>query len=371
MKLHGNSLVRKKASKYRLIKNKISLRKAKPSSQFNKIISGFTLIGIVLYFHSLFPSPDLRGEETADIAQFTFRVRVLVAEKTTGLAIKVKLTRNDGTNIGERELGYEGTAIFDQLVPGQYLVTIEREYQTTIARPLEIKNTSVKSVTWEIRISGDSTTVRESTKESFQKSSSTGDELSSPVSKKALKAFQQASEESARGNHLKAVELLQKAIKEAPNFLEAYNNLGAQYQKLKEWNQAIEAYKHAIEIKSNSSLPYLNIGSIYLERGELDSALKAFQSVLDLEDGNLRARLAMGKIYLEKRDYGRAEIHLEAVTRLNPTQSRQAFVALIHIEIMLQRFDRAKYFLNNFQVYFPSDPETEKLKQAIEKSVSP
>ena len=132
-------------------------------------------------------------------------------KRPTDLAIKVKLARNDGTNMGERELGYEGTAIFDQLVPGQYLVTIEREYQATIARPLEIKNTSVKTVTWEIRISGDSTTVRESTKESFQKSSSAADELSSPVPKKALKAFQQASEESARGNYLKAIELSAKS----------------------------------------------------------------------------------------------------------------------------------------------------------------
>ena len=357
-----------KGFQLRMINNKVSSKKAKPSLRFTKIISGFILIGIVLYFSSLFS--DLRGEETADLAHYTFRVRVLVAEKSTDLAIKVKLTRNDGSNVGERELGYEGTAIFDQLAPGQYLVTIAREYQATIARPLEIKNTSVKTFTWEVRISGDSTTVRESTKESFHKGSSTGDELSSSVSKKALKAFRQASEETARGNYLKAIEHLQKAIKEDPNFLEAYNNLGAQYQKQKEWNQAIEAYKQAIEINSNSPLPYLNLGNIYLERGELDSALKAFQSVLELEDGNLRAHLALGKIYLAKRDYGRAEIQLEAVTRLDPAQNRQTFVALIQIEIMLQRYDRAKYFLNNFQVYFPSDPEAEKLKQAIEKSAS-
>lgn len=354
-----------------MINNVGSVRKAKPSFLFTKIIPGFTLIGIVLYFHSLFPFPDLWGEETADLAHYTFRVRVLVAERITDLVIKVKLTRNDGTNVGERELGYQGTAIFDQLVPGQYLVTIEREYQATIARPLEIKNTSAKNLTWEIRISGDSTTVRESSKESFQKSSGAGDELSSTVSKKAMKSFQQAVEESTRGNHRKAIEHLQKAIQEDPNFFEAYNNLGAEYLKLREWNQAIGAFQHAIEIKNNSPLPYLNLGNIYLERGDLDLALKAFQSVLELDDGNLRAHLALGKIYLEKRDYGRAEDQLETVTRLNPAQNRQAFIALIHIEIMLQRFDRAKYFLNNFQMYFPSDPETEKLKQAIEQSVSP
>lgn len=349
--------------------HKNSLRETKSSFLRSRFIPGSLLIGIVLHFHALFL--DLRGQGTADLAHYSFRVRVIVAEKTSELAIKVKLARNDGTNIGERELGYEGTAIFDQLVPGQYMVTIERENQTTIARPLEIKATSVKTLTWEIRIAGDSTTVRESTKESFQRNSSTGEELSSPVPKKAFKAFHQASEESARGNYLKAIEYLQKAIKEAPNFLEAYNNLGAQYQKLKEWNQAIEAYKHAIEIKGNSPLPYLNLGNIYLERGELDSALKAFQSVLELEDENLRAHLALGKIYLEKRDYGRAEGHLEAVTRLNPSQNRQAFLTLIQIEVMSQRYDRAKYFLNNFQMYFPSDPEMEKLKQAIEKQGPP
>jgi Tfp pilus assembly protein PilF len=349
----------------RIMNHKNSLRITKSAILFSRVMPSTLLIGMVLHFHSLFF--DLRGQGTADQAQYCFRVRVIVAEKTSELAIKVKLARNDGTIIGERELGYEGTAIFDQLVPGQYMVTIERENQTTIARPLEIKALSVKTLAWEIRITGNSTKVRESTKESFQKNSNTGEELSSSVPKKALKAFQQASEESARGNYRKAIEDLQKAVKEAPNFLEAYNNLGAQYQRLKEWNQAIEAYKRAIEIKGDSPLPYLNLGNIYLERGELDSAVKAFQSVLELEDGNLRAHLALGKIYLEKRDYGRAEVHLEAATRLNPLQNRQAFLALIQIEVMLQRYDRAKYFLNSFQMYFPSDPEIEKLKQTIEK----
>ena len=345
--------------------NENSLRKTNSTFLHSKTIPGCLLIGIMLHFHTFFL--DLQGQGTSDLAHYSFKVRILVAEKTSDSAIKVRLARNDGTIVGERELGYEGTAIFDQLTPGQYQVTIERENQATIVRPLEVRDAPVKILLWEIRISGDSTTVRESTKDIFQKKSTATDELSSPVSKMAFKAFQQASEESARGNYSKAIEYLRKAIKDTPNFFEAYNNLGAQYQKLKDWDKAIEAFKHAIEIKSNSPKPYLNLGNIYLERGELDSALKNFQSVLELEDSNLRAHLALGKIYLEKRDFGRAENHLEAITRLNPLQNRQAFLILIQMEIMAQRFERAKHFLNNFLIYFPSDPEAEKLKQEIEK----
>ncbi|MFN8008463.1 MAG: tetratricopeptide repeat protein [Terriglobia bacterium] len=336
------------------------------SSLCSKRVSSVLFIGSLLQLHLLFFG--VWGQETPSSQEhYSFRVRVLVAEKTSDIEIKVKVTRPNGELVGERELAYQGTAIFDQLTAGQYLVTIERANQPTIARPLEFRDSSVKNISWDIRISGDATTVRESNKDNFQKASG---EISSVVSKKALKAFQEAAEESARGNLLKAIELLQKAIKEAPNFLEAYNNLGAQYQKLREWNQAIEAYQHAIAIKGDNPMPYVNLGTIYLEKGETDSALKSFQKALDLDDSNIRAHLALSRIYIERRDYERAEVHLEAVTRMDPSHNRQAFVALIQMETMAQRYERAQFFLANFQKYFPADPEIEKLKQVIASHVS-
>ena len=342
-----------------------NLRKTALRLVYPKVIPRCFLIGIILFFHAHFFL--MEGQENSAHAQYAFKVRVIVAERTSELSIKVKLARLDGTVAAVRELGYEGTAIFDQLTPGQYLVTIEREHQATIARPLEIKSGPAQTVSWELRISGTSTTVRETTKDIFRKESSAVDELSSPVSKKAFKAFQQASDEGARGNHLRAVELLQKAIKESPNFFEAYNNLGAQYQRLKEPDKAIEAFERAIAIKTDSPMPYLNLGNIYLERKEWDSALKNFRTALDLEGNNLNAHLALGKIYLEKRDLGRAEEHLEAVTRLDPLHSRPAFLALIQTEIMAQRYERAAYFLSSFLSYFPSDPDAERLKRELEK----
>ena len=349
----------------KIISDSNYLKKSAVKLVYSKAILRCFLIGIILYFHAFFF--EMEGQENLAHAQYSFKVRVLVAERTSDLAIKVKLTRLDGKVADERELGYEGTAIFDQLAPGQYLVTIEREHQATIARPLDIKAGSAFTISWELRISGNSTTVRETTKDIFRKESSAVDELSSRVSKKAFKAFQQASEESARGNHLKAVEFLQKAIKEAPNFFEAHNNLGAQHQKLKEPDKAIEAYERAIAIKRDSPKPFLNLGNIYLERKEWDSALKNFRTALDLEGNNLNAHLALGRIYLEKRDYGRAEEHLETVTRLDPLHNRHAFLALIQTEIMAQRCERAMYFLNSFLSYFPSDPDAERLKQEIER----
>ena len=164
-------------------------------------------------------------------------------------AAKVRLATDAGKEIGERLLPYEGTFAFESLLPGQYLLTLEREDEATIGRPVEIKSyPAPKIVFLEITLNKESASVREIVTDASNHEFSALKESPSHVSRKALREFEQAAKESASGSPAKAIVHLQKAIREQPDYFEAHNNLGVQYQKLRQWDQAIQSYRRAIEL---------------------------------------------------------------------------------------------------------------------------
>ena len=287
-------------------------------------------------------------------------------------AAKVRLATGDGQDKGERVLTYEGTFSFEALSSGQYLLTLEREDEATIGRPVEIKSYPASKVVFlEITLNKESASVREIITDASNQEVGVLKESPSEVSRKALRAFEQASKESAGGSPAKAIVYLQQAIREQPNYFEAYNNLGVQHQKLRQWNEAIQAYRRAIELRPNSAKAYVNLAAVYLEQGQLPQALESLEAARKAEPGSAQVHLFLGQLYLKKEDYLKAQEFLETATRLSPQNSRQAFVLLIQIALRHEDADRARQTLDVMKQYFPSDSEILKLQDAIQSATKP
>jgi tetratricopeptide (TPR) repeat protein len=285
---------------------------------------------------------------------------------------KVRLATSDGRERGERLLTYEGTFSFEELSPGQYLLTLEREDEATIGRPVEIKSYPASKVVFlEITLNKESASVREIVTDAATKELGVLKEQPSEVSRKALRAFEQASKESAGGSPAKAIVYLQQAIREQPNYFEAYNNLGVQHQKLRQWKEAIQAFQRAIELRPNSAKAHVNLAAIYLEQGQAQQALESLEAARKAEPASAQVHLLLGQLYLKKQDYLKAQEFLETATRLSPQSSRQAFVLLIQIALRHEETDRAKQTLDVMKQYFPSDSEISKLQDAIQSATKP
>ena len=287
-------------------------------------------------------------------------------------AARVRLASSDGQDRGERLLAYEGTFSFEELSPGGYLLTLDREDEATIGRPVEIKSYPVSKVVFlEITLNKESASVREIVTDASNREFSTLKEAPSEVSRKALRAFEQAAKESAAGSPEKAIVHLQRAIREQPNYFEAYNNLGVQYQKLQQWNEAIRAYRRATELRPNSAKAHLNLAVVFLEQGDTRQALDSLEAARKAEPGSATVHLLLGQIHLKKQDYLNAQEQLETATRLNPQSSRQAFRLLIEIALQHKEVDRARQYLDVMKQYFPSDSETLDLQERIQAASKP
>jgi len=287
-------------------------------------------------------------------------------------AAKVRLATSDGQDRGERLLAYEGTFSFEELSPGGYLLTLDRDDEATIGRPVEIKSYPVSKVVFlEITLNKESASVREIVTDGSNWEFGTLKELPSEVSRKALRAFEQAAKESAAGFPEKAIVHLQRAIREQPNYYEAYNNLGVQYQKLQQWNEAIRAYRRATELRPNSAKAHLNLAIAFMEQGQMHEALDSLEAARKAEPGSANVHLLLGQIYLRKQDYLNAQEELETATRLSPQTSRQAFALLIEIALHHKDGDRARQYLDVMKQYFPLDTQILTLQETIQAATKP
>lgn len=69
----------------------------------------------------------------------------------------------------------------------------------------------------------------------------------------------------------------------APRSLRVINNLGIEYAKRGQYDQAIASYQRAIEVDPTSPHAYHNLGHAYLEQGRLDKAEDYFRRAIEVD----------------------------------------------------------------------------------------
>ncbi|MGC2062920.1 MAG: tetratricopeptide repeat protein [Thermodesulfovibrionales bacterium] len=118
----------------------------------------------------------------------------------------------------------------------------------------------------------------------------------------------------------KAIEYFEKAVKVAPDYSEAYNNLGYSYEKSGSFETAITYYKKAISnpLYTTAEKAYFNIGNAYLRLGRYEAALAAFKDVLKREPNLSTPYMRIALCYSALGKYGDAATAMAQAIKLDP-----------------------------------------------------
>lgn len=98
-------------------------------------------------------------------------------------------------------------------------------------------------------------------------------------------------------NPNRAIVYLNQAIKQTPNFAEAYNNRGNAYRDLKQHQKALQDYNQAIRIKPQYVKAFSNRGNVYYDLKKYQQAIKDYNQAIKLNPAYSQAYINRGLAY--------------------------------------------------------------------------
>ena len=172
------------------------------------------------------------------------------------------------------------------------------------------------------------------------------------------------------GQHEKAIEEFEKALKNDPdneaiknNLATAYANFGVALSQKRDFRKAETYLKDAIDFNPEEPSHHLNLATVYLNQGKWSEAERSLKECLRFEPNNILACNYLGNAYYYQGDLKKAISQWEKVLRLDPkNEFARERLTKAKRELSIEKdFEKDRYY--HFSVKF----EGEKHEEAAER----
>lgn len=146
---------------------------------------------------------------------------------------------------------------------------------------------------------------------------------------------------SLQGRKEQAINIYERVIRLNPQFVEAYNNQGLDFDYLGMHQEAAARFKRALEIRSDFVEAYQNLGVSLNHLKRYEEALQSFLRALHLRPNFGDALVSMGGALIGLKRYTDAEQALKSAIDINPGDSK-AYYNLGMLLVEVKRYDEAR-----------------------------
>jgi Tfp pilus assembly protein PilF len=185
------------------------------------------------------------------------------------------------------------------------------------------------------------------------------------IPEKALHEYADAQRDLEKHDTAGAELHLERAVEMAPQFAQAWNNLGTiAYQTQRYW-QAEQRFREALRQDSSAYEPLVNLGGVLINVHKLDEALEVNVHAVLVRPADALAQSQLGMAYFETGQNDLAVKHLEIARRIDPAHFSHPQIYLC--EIFLRRGDKraAADVLEDFLRHHPDYPQAEVMRKRI------
>jgi tetratricopeptide (TPR) repeat protein len=184
--------------------------------------------------------------------------------------------------------------------------------------------------------------------------------------RQAVKEFEAGIKAEQEGNPKKAREHYQEAIRLAPEFYPAHNNLGSSYLSQGNYQAAEQAFSKVIELNHADPQAYLNLGNVFFVTGRYEEAERTLQEGLQRDPRSAFGHFLLGSVYVRRGDAKNAERYLQRAVELDATMPNPR-LELVNLYLQQNRAEEAISVLNAFIELFPQHPMAPKAKELLQK----
>lgn len=204
----------------------------------------------------------------------------------------VVLTGRTGNEISRDRLSGGGRFSFPNLSAGQYRVVVYAEGYHPAEQAVTIPQSSQNTVNVTIQLT------RAAYEDKELPGESTVPVQSLAVPRKAVQALSRAEKAAARDDLPEAIRQTEEAIRLAPRYFEAYNNLGVLHYQQGETGEAIRMFEQALSIHRDALMPHANLGMIYLELLQPERALPHLEKAAELMPSRSLTHYQLGRAHI-------------------------------------------------------------------------
>jgi len=177
--------------------------------------------------------------------------------------------------------------------------------------------------------------------------------------------YYNAVEKAKKNDHRGAIEELKLAIKEYPSFMQAFNELGVQYLKLNQLEDADEAFQGALKIVPDALAPLINRGIANVLMKRYGEAVPILRKALTKDDQSAVGHYFLGQALANLGLFEDAEKELRASLKLGKEEMKEAHRILAIIYASRGAKKQAAEELEAYLKLAPDAPDAEKLKDKI------
>lgn len=154
------------------------------------------------------------------------------------------------------------------------------------------------------------------------------------------------------------------AIELFPQYVEAYELLGASYMAQEKWEDAEGAFNQSKELNPKSAPAYFGLAAIYKHRDSPDQARTALEQGLGLDPSSWSGHMELALNLLARKDLVGAEVHAQRAHELEPN-APLTHITLGNVLLLKGALDPAKQEYQHYLELAPEGPLVATLKQKI------
>lgn len=185
------------------------------------------------------------------------------------------------------------------------------------------------------------------------------------VPERALTHFNNAAEQAKKNEHQAAIEELKLAIKEYPSFKLALNELGVQYLKLNQPQNADEAFQAVLKIEPDAVAALINRGIANVMMDRYGEAVPIFRKALKKNDQSAVGHYFLGQALANLGLFDDAEKELLASLTFGKEEVKEAHRTLAIIYSTRGDKKQAADHLEEYLKLAPNVADAEKLREKI------
>jgi tetratricopeptide (TPR) repeat protein len=184
--------------------------------------------------------------------------------------------------------------------------------------------------------------------------------------KKAVKEYDKGLEAEHQGKKDAAIEHYQAALKLAPDYYPAHNNLGALYLGNSDFKSAEDQFRDAVRLDQNEAQAYFNLSNVLILTRRFAEAQITLAQGLQHRPDSAFGNFLQGCLYDQTGMLSAAETSLQNALRLDPKMP-QAHLQLVNLYLKQNRRPDAIKQLQAFLQDFPTAQAAPKAKPILTK----